>query len=172
MRIIIFILFFSLIGTTSHAQSLKKYTISNSGCTVYMFCDPGKFSVSKSEDGSDVYTGKCTREKLTIGVICVKLKDKITNLDDAQSLVIAYLDYLKQQFEVKAAVGYGKGNQLNNNEKTIGVVDFWEDKDGNKIKIRGWTDGAYIGVLYGVSQEELPDTKLNVFLESFRMPGM
>ncbi len=168
---LLFVIFFSATTVFGHAQRLSKYAIGNSGCAVYMFCDPGEFKLSLSDDSSKVYTSECTSEGVVYGAICVKLMVANTDLSSAEDLVVAYLDYLKTSFEIKESVGYGRGNQLNNNEKTKGVIDYWKGSDNQKWKIKGWTNGSYIGVLYAHSKTELP-AKIDVFLNSFRMPGM
>jgi len=153
-------------------QNIKKYPISNSGCSLYMYCVPPRFDVDKSEDSSLVYTSECDKDRITYGVICVKLIDPTDDLSQAEELVIAYLNYLKLNFEIKKAVGYGKGHRLNNNENTRGVIDYWEDKEKNNWKVKAWTDGKIIGVLYAHSLQELPEIKVDVFLNGFRLPGM
>ena len=82
------------------------------------------------------------------------------------------LRFIKSNLNITEAVGYGTGHRLNNNEKTRGVLDYWKDSDKNNWKIKAWTDGKFFGVLYGYSLKELPEAKLNVFLEGFRFPGM
>ncbi len=154
------------------SQSLKKYDIAQSGCSVYMYCAPGRFEESYSEDSSRVYTAECNIDELTYGVICVKLLTPSENPGEAEDMVISYLDYLKVEFDIKSAVGYGRGNHLNNQEDTRGVVDYWKDGDNNNWKIKAWTNGKIIGVLYAYSKKELPETKIDVFLNSFRFPGI
>ena len=77
-----------------------------------------------------------------------------------------------KSFEITKAAGYGKSLRLNNNEKTRGIIDYWEDKDKDKWKVKAWTDGKYIGFMYTYSKKEMPEQKMNLFLDSFRMPGM
>jgi len=151
------------------AQSLKKYTIGDSGCSLYTYCET-KFNVDYSEDSSKVYTGECEKDGVTYGVICVKLLNPSPDLVMAEDLLISYLDFLKGSFEIQKAAGYGRGHHLNNNENTRGILDYWEDKDKNVWKIKAWTDGKFIGFLYAHSKKGLPETKVNVFLEGFRFP--
>jgi hypothetical protein len=155
----------------SHAQSLKKVQIINSGCSLYSYCD-FLFETEYSEDSSLVYVSECAKDDLTYGVICVKLKQPADNLDRAEESLITYLDYLKSSFKIEKSAGYGKGHRLNSNENTRGVIDYWEDSEKNNWKIKGWTNGKFIGVLYGYSAKELPETKLNVYLDGLRFPGM
>ncbi|MBK5270117.1 MAG: hypothetical protein JJE22_03800 [Bacteroidia bacterium] len=154
------------------AQALKKYAIGNSGCSVYMLCDPGKFDEDYSEDSSKVFTAECLKDNINYGVICVKLLLPVNDLSAAEGVAISYLDYLKAEFDIKTAVGYGKGHRLNNNENTRGIMDYWTDSESANWKIKAWTDGKFICVLYANSKKELPDEKVDVFLNSLRLPGM
>lgn len=159
------------LSSTASSQTLKKYPVGASGCSAYIYCLP-KFEMSKSQDSSIVYTGECDILDVSYGIICVKLLTPLTDLDMAEDLVIAYSDYLKGSFEITSAAGYGKGHRLSNNENTRGILDYWKDKDKNNWKIKAWTDGHYIGFMYAYSKKELPETKVNVFLDGFRLPGM
>ena len=154
----------------SHGHGLKKYAISNSGCSIYSYCE-AEYDIKKSEDSSLVFTGECSVAGITYGVICVKLENPLTDLTMAEDLLIAYLDYLKSNFDIKKAAGYGKGHRLNNNENTRGIIDYWEDKELNKWKIKAWTDGRFIGVMFAYDKQELPETNVNVFLDSFQLPN-
>lgn len=156
----------------SFGQSLKKYTISNTGCSVYMFCDPGEFELSYSEDTARIFTAECTTDSITFSVILVELKDSTTTLKDGEDLLVAYLDYLKTAYKISSAVGYGKGNRLRENANTIGVIDFWKGDDAANWKVKAWTNKKFIAVLMCYSKLELPDTKVNVFLEGVKFKGM
>src|SRR5436189_56465 len=62
-------------------------------------------------------------------------------------------------------------DHLNSNENTRGIVDYWKDKENNNWKVKAWTDGKFIAVLYAYTKTEVPD-KADVFLNSLRFPGM
>ena len=158
-----------LLEIKSNSQALKKYPVSNSGCFVYAFCE-FKFEMEYSEDSSLVYVSECEKDELNYGIICVKLRQPADNLDLAEESLITYLDYLKTSFKILKSAGYGKGHQLANNKNTRGVLDYWEDSEKNNWKIKAWTNGKFIGVLYGYSAKEINETKLNLFLDGFRFP--
>jgi hypothetical protein len=172
MRQLIVFLFCLLTANSMYAQTLKKYAISNSGCSAYFFCDPGAFTSEKSTDSSDMFTGECITSDVTYGLICVKMKDKLANLETSEETLIAYLDYLKTSLKVTTAAGYGKGHRLKNKETTRGVIDYWKDVDGQSWKIKGWTNGKIIAVLYVCSKKEVPEAKANVFLDGLLLPGI
>jgi hypothetical protein len=166
---------FSFCFLFSHAQNFKKVSIkdslNNSGCSLYAFCDL-RFEKAFSEDSSMLWVGECSKDDLIYGVICVKLLTPAADLNGAEEILISYLDYLKTSFKIAKAVGYGKGHRLANHENTRGIIDYWEDNEKNNWKIKGWTNGKYIGVMYGYSSKELPESRLNLYLDGFRFPGM
>ncbi len=168
-RLFVLLCSFGVAGSLS-AQVIKKYPISNSGCAVYMYCDPKAFTLSYSSDSSMVWTGECDAGNVTYGVITVKLKQPVADLDEAQDLVVSYLDFLKQRFEIAMSVGYGKGSRLKDDPETRGVTDYWQDGSENQWKIKGWTNGKFIGVVYVYTSGQLQETKINVFLDSFKFP--
>jgi hypothetical protein len=154
----------------THAQTLKKYPIDASGCSIYVFCNPGKFDVSMSPDSSKVYSGECVLDSVYYDVICVKMKERIADLAGAEDLLVQYLDYLKSSFRVTGAAGYGKGHRLKGKETTRGIVDYWQDEGKNNIKVKGWTDGTYIAVAMAITAKEIPESKANVFLDGIVFP--
>jgi hypothetical protein len=156
----------------SFSQSLKKYPIGTSGCSAYFYCDPGTFEMSYSDDSSKVYTAECNNDGTGYGVICVKLSVPASDLTAAEDVLVNYLDYLKTSFKIVSAAGYGKGHRLKDREDTRGIIDYWVDEEKENWKIKGWTDGKFIAVLYAYTKKELPETKVNVFLDSYRLPGM
>ncbi len=155
-----------------YSQSLKKYPVSNSGCSAYFFCDPGTFQLEKSPDSSDVYTGECSKDSVSFGIICVKVKDKITDLQTSEDVLIQYLDYLKGSLKITSAAGYGKGHKLKNRDDIRGVIDYWVDGDAVNWKVKGWTNGKYIAVMYVYTKGNVPETKANIFLDGLMFPGM
>lgn len=153
-----------------HGQTLKKYPIEKSGCQVYMYCNPGKFEVSLSPDSSKVYAGECKLGEDIYDVICVRMKERISNPDDAEQVLLQYLEYLRTSFQVTETTGYGKGHRLRANERTRGIIDYWKDEEGMNIKVKGWTDGAFIAVNLVVSPKTIDDAKVNPFLDGIVFP--
>ena len=101
-----------------------------------------------SQDSSVIYNGECVSGDVSYGIICVKLLRSIVEMQLAEDMLIAYMDYLKQSFGITKAAGYGKGHRLNSNELTRGVLDYWQDRENNNWKVKGWRDGKVIAVLY------------------------
>ena len=180
MRPLLLLAFFVVCVTTIHAQDdskisakdAAKVAISNTGCTLQVFCFPGRFDAYDLEDGSTVYADDCIKDGVTYGIYCIKLKNPIADLTAAEDTVITYLDFIKLDNGIVKSKGYDKGHKLNKDETTRGIYDTWEDADKNKWKIKAWTNGQFICVLQVHSAKELPEKKTEIFLEGLRFPGM
>jgi len=157
---------------TLFAQDPARVAISTTGCTVKVFCFPGRFDTYDLDDGSTVYANDCEKDAVIYGIYCIKLKNPIASLDQAEDSVKNYLDFLKLDFGIVRSKGYDKGHKLNKDETTRGIYDTWEDAEKNKWKIRAWTNGQFICVMHVHSEKELPDKKTEIFLEGLRFPGM
>lgn len=166
-------LFFCACIGLVNAQGIKKYDINDSGCKAYFFCDPGNASKSYSEDSSEIYTMECITDNLHYGLICVKYSSAVLPIQEPEALMIQYVDYLKQQFNIKESTGYGKGHTMSSNVNATGIIDYWKDNVGGEWKIKAWTDGRFIGFMYVYGDGELSSdktTKIDVFLDGFRFP--
>jgi hypothetical protein len=159
-----------IIISSLKAQDPAKIAISTTGCTVKVFCFPGRFDSYELDDGSTVYANDCEKDGVTYGIYCIKLKEPITDLSAAEDSTKNYLDFLKLDFGIVKGKGYDKGHKLNKDETTRGIYDTWEDAEKNKWKIKAWTNGQFICVLHVHSDKELPDKKTEIFLEGLRFP--
>ena len=170
MRLLLLVM--GLASLPALAQDPQKVAISITGCTVQVYCLPGRFDVYDLDDGSTVYADDCEKDGVTYGIYCIKLKNPIPDLGAAQDSIAGILVFLKLDYGIVRGKGYDKGHKLNKDDNTRGVYDTWEDADGNKWKVKAWTNGQFICVLHMHSARELPDKKTEVFLEGLRFPGM
>jgi len=160
-----------LIAVAVNAQygNFRKYQIAQTGYYCYIPVDPIKFDEQKSEDGQMMYTKEVIVNETTFGIITVLLDKNFatTSAGDLKELLVSYMDYLKEQFEIEGAAGYGFGHTLTSNSKAQGILDYWEDKSGNEFAVKGWIDNTAIAFMY-VKGKELPNINVqNMFLNGF-----
>ncbi|HQV06176.1 MAG TPA: hypothetical protein PKW62_05410 [Chitinophagaceae bacterium] len=148
----------------------KEVAISNSGCTVEVICFPGRFDVYDMYDGATVYADDCLKDDIYYGIYCIKFRNPIISLDAAEDSTIAYLDFLKLDLGIHKAKGYDKGHHLHGDKNTRGVFDTWEDLEKNEWKVRAWTNRQFICILHMHSDKELPDKKVDIFLNGLQFP--
>ena len=95
----------------------------------------------------------------------------MTDLQASEDVLTQYLDYLKTTLNIVSARGYGKGHKLKNKADTRGIIDYWQDKDGNNWKLKGWTNGKYIAVLFVYTKKEVPEANADAFLDGVVFPA-
>lgn len=172
MRIHLLICFFLAAGTL-HAQStFSKVNIGGSGCAFYAPGDP-LIDSFYSDDSSIVYAGESELDSLHYFIICVQLKDKVEGENEQVLFLEQYMDLMKNNFGVVAAVGYGRGHTLDDNPAAHGIIDFWEDEFGDSWSVMGWIDGRYLAILgvYGPPTNR-NTTRESFYMNGFRFPGM
>ncbi len=166
-----YLLIFLCFSFSVEAQSLKKYPISNSGCSMYCYSVPEIGETEYSEDSSIIYKAYNIIDDYEYGVICIKLMSAMEDLETAEALGKNYCDFLKSVFDIVEYTGYGSGHKMNNYENAIGFIDYWKDKEGDEWKIKCWTNGAVIALMYVTHTGSLPSEDLNkqeAFLNGFR----
>ncbi len=170
-------IFFSSLSIAQSAENFKaprltKTAISNSGCYAYLPDDGTQktFESSLSEDSSFVFTGDFESGDYHFAVIVVKLKDQVlTTNEDKETMMIAYLDFLKTAFDIQSAVGYGKGHTMNENPKALGIIDYWEDKEKSQWAIKAWADEKTMAVMMLYGAKTYPNFNVQtLFLNGFR----
>lgn len=149
----------------------KKYDISNSGCSITMYCQPS-FQSDVDQDANPFYSARCAKDDFSYGILCIKLITEIPNLRAAEDAMVGYIEYLKADYEITTVKGYKRGLKLKERDDTRGVMDYWTDNKGNNWKMKGFTNGKYIAILYVFSRKELLEEKADSYLDSFTFPGM
>ena len=140
------------------------------GCAIYA---PAGFTFGapdKSEDQSDVWVGEIPVGKWHFGAIVMKFpKPMDASADAMEEVLVAYLEFLKSQFSITKAVGVGRGHTHAENASARGVIDYWEDKDGDSWAVKGWADPTRLGVMfvYGPGQYPIFNAQ-QLFLDGFR----
>lgn len=144
--------------TTKQVPRLEKTPIENSGCFAYLpkSVKPIEFQKSKSEDGADIYTAEVKNGDHVFSIIFVNLGFTIDNKPQQEELLISYMDHLKESFEIVESAGYGKGHTLKNFPKAVGVLDYWEDEQGEKYVVKSWQNDTYLAVMMLSGAKEYP----------------
>ena len=164
----IFLFLFSVqLSAQQPAARQKRIDIGETGCSYLNYCET-PFAEEITTDSSRLYSVECAEDDVTYGLICVTLKKPFDDLAMAEDMMIAYLDYLKENFTIIRTAGYSRGYRLNQSDSVRGVSDHWEDSEGDKWKIRGWTDGKVISVLYVYAQKPVPDARADAYFNGFR----
>ncbi len=156
---------------TLKVPRLSKMDIGQSGCSGYFPEGMPKFVLEKSEDGADVYTSELEVDGYLFGCITVQFTEPFSDSspEELEELLIGYLDYLEEAFDIYDSVGVGRGHTLESCPSARGVIDYWDDLDENHFAVKGWVNQKYIGVMFIAGEAEYPHFNLQqMYLDGFR----
>lgn len=148
-----------------------KYPVGTSGASAYYPGEP-EFDLSYSEDSAAVYVGEVAMDTFTFSTIIVQFKDPIGD-DKAinEGLLVSYLDFLQQQFDIESSAGYGKGHTLESAPDAVGVIDYWLETDGTNYQVKGWVNSTHLAIMMIYGSSEYPNFNVaQLFLNGFRFP--
>lgn len=157
--------------STVKVPRLSKMAIGQSGCAAYFPEGMPEFELSKSEDGSDVYTSEVEVDGFLFGCIAVKFGETFTDSspEDMEALLISYMEFLQGNFGVTASAGVGKGHTLESAPDARGVIDYWEDAAGVQYAVKGWVNQQALGIMVIYGPKEYPHFNLQqMYLDGFR----
>lgn len=173
------VLFLLLLGVSVQDLSAEpplwqKVDIGASGCKAYFPGIPPEATVMLTSDSSKMYTMSLPSdhwEGYYFNLITVVLKDgQFTG--NEENMLISYMDFLKQQFGVTEAMGYGKGHTLDTHPTSKGIIDYWENSDGYYFTLTGWCAEDILTIMYVVGEQNHLDYNIcNMFFKGFRFPG-
>lgn len=83
---------------------------------------------------------------VTYGLISIRLKNRYSNLNDAENVLTELMQQLQPAFAIQHTTGMAIEKHGCHGKTT--VVDYWQDADKKDWKVKGCTDGGTIAVRY------------------------
>jgi hypothetical protein len=164
MENLLLILATSFVLRLSSSRKLQHCFIGDTGCFL-LFAKSSPFEKRKTESGDDLYFNEFSEKGVTYGVICVEMKSEY-DPDDAIDMLARYMNQLRGPFFVFHQVGQERSKDWNH-ASSITLVDYWQDARGVDCKVKGYTNGKTLAVLYVRNIGEAEVAKQEAFLDSF-----
>lgn len=162
MENLIFLLTASLVLYKS-AKKPRRTFIGDTNCSV-LFSPDATFDLSRSDEGDQLYFAEHTDKDITYGVLCASIHSRLT-LEEAGEVMTTYLNRLRKPFNAPYNTGVNRCENWVND--CVTMVDYWQDADNLDWKVKGYTDGQTIAVLYVKNINEITVEKQDEFLDSF-----
>ena len=129
--------------------------IGDTNCSVN-FSPDAVFDFTESEEGDQLYFAE------------YKVHSTLP-LEEAQEVMGTYLNRLRKPFNALYNTGVDLCQTWDKDDTSIKMVDYWQDEDNLDWKVKGYTDGEFIAVLYVKNINEITVEKQDEFLDSFCM---
>jgi hypothetical protein len=164
MENLIFLLATSLVLRRSPAKKLQHYYIGDTGCSA-LLSSKHDFEKTSTESGDDLYFHEYSEGQVTFGIICIDLREQY-DPEHATEMLRAYINKLKRPFFVLHQTGLQKDMDWNNVSSST-VIDYWQDADKNDWKIKAYTNGRFMSILYVKNIAQAEAANVDFFLDSF-----
>jgi len=146
----------------------KRFSIANSGCTILLPEHAGNFSTSFTNAKDIIHFGETSEGDVTYGSVTIQLLNPLDTLAEAEKVLAQFMHTLQASYDIEHTTGLTLGYTLKGNNEARGIVDYWQDADGIDFKVKGWTNGSIMAVLFIREISQVPVAKQEMYLDSFK----
>lgn len=165
MENLLFFLATSFVLRLSTSRKFKNYFIGDTGCSALLFANEEEFERSVTASGDALYFHEFAERTVSYGIICIQLKES-SSLKEATEMLVTYLNKLRTPFGVLHHAGIQRDTDWNSSQSKT-MMDYWQDGYGRDWKVKGYTNGRVLAVLYVKDIANVEVTKHDLFLDSF-----
>lgn len=163
MENLILFLATSFLFRLSSSQKVKNQTIGSTGCSALLASEV--LDVSATESGDKLYFHEFREKRVSYGMICVEMNEEY-NLDEAIEMLTAYIEKLRGPLYILHNTGIQEDSDWNSSLSRT-IVDYWQDCEKKDWKVKGYTNGKILAVLYVKNISHVEVSKQDLFLDSF-----
>lgn len=145
-------------------KKIKIQIIGNTGCTA-LLSSGTKLQSAITQSGDQLYFHEFKDKNVSYGIICVAMNHPY-NLQEAEEMLITYMDKLRCPFYILHNTGIHVDADWNC-EASKTIVDYWQDYRKKDWKVKGYTNGKTLAVLYVKNIGHADVKNQDLFLDSF-----
>jgi len=164
MENLILFLATSFVIRFSSSKRTRLQFIGDTGCSA-IICSDNKLESTFTQCGDQLYFHEFKDKGVSYGMICVQMNQKYS-LDESKEMLRCYVDKLRGPFYILHNTGIDDDADWNS-ETSKTVVDYWQDSYKKDWKVKGYTDGKTLAVLYVKNIGHVDVKKQDLFLDSF-----
>lgn len=169
MENLILFLATSFLFRLSSNRNVKNQLIGNTGCSALIASEEALES-SKTASGDNLYFHEFKEKNVTYGMICVHMNHDCS-LEEAEELLRSYINTLRGPFYILHNTGIHEDADWNS-ETSKTIVDYWQDCQRRDWKVKGYTNGRTLAVLYVKNIGHVDVKKQDLFLDSFHFSAV
>lgn len=124
-------------------SKFRRFLLGATGCSTYLVSGNNTVHFKHTKDGDRVYFYDHTVSGVTFGFICVQMKDVFT-LRQAENILVQYINRVRKPFQIAVNISM----EIEKKGHLITINDYWQDEAGLDWKVKGYTNGKTVAVLY------------------------
>ncbi|HEX2609136.1 MAG TPA: hypothetical protein VHK91_17265 [Flavisolibacter sp.] len=165
MENLIFLLTASLVYYKS-ARKSRKVFIGNTNCSFSFSAGPLEFDITENEQGDTLYLAESQERNVSYGILCADLHEK-WSLEEGKAILLNYMERLQKPFQALYNTGISDCTHWHQQTDSCTVMDYWQDQYQQDWKLKGYTNGKIIALLYVKNIGDAEASRHDHFLDSF-----
>jgi hypothetical protein len=113
------------------------------GCSTLLNSGDKKLHVRYTRDGDKLYFNEYAEDGVTYGMICVQMP-AFHLLDEAESILKQYINRVRKPLKIACHLSM----EIERTSDMLTIEDYWQDAAGLDWKIKGYTNGKILLLLY------------------------
>ena len=145
------------------SPKFKRYVIGKSGCTSLLLSDGNELHCKHTKEGDVIYFNDASVDDVTYGLICVRMK-QVYALQQTETILVQYINRARKPLHI----AYNISMEVEKTASQITITDYWQDNEGIDWKIKGYTNGKTVAILYVKNVTQAAVKEHDAFLNGFR----
>lgn len=140
----------------------KRYNVCP-GCSTLLHSGSRTLHTRFTKDGDKIYFNDHEANGVTYGMVCIQMTDMHTLLQ-AKKILIQYINKARRPMQI----AYNVAMEIKVEAGGLSITDYWQDNDGIDWKIKGYTNGKVVALLYAKNITDAAVKSLDTYLDGFR----
>ena len=141
---------------------LKRYHLIP-GCSSYLHSGNRHLHVRRTKEGDLLYFNEYAADGVTYGTVCVKMAEQYP-VSQAETILEQYMKRARKPLHIAASTG----SELMIETDHLTLTDYWQDAAGIDWKVKGYTNGKILALLYVKNITDTTVKDHDRFLNGFR----
>jgi hypothetical protein len=137
------------------------------GCSTLLNSESRTLHIRYTKDGDKLFFNEYVADGITYGVICVQMQSRQT-LKKAEHILVNYMNRIRKPMHIQANASM----EVETNERLLTITDYWQDKAGIDWKVKGYTNGKILSLLYVKNITDTTVKTHDTFLNGFRFSAV
>ena len=153
----------SLVLRRAASPELKRFLIGQSGCSTLLHSQDRTLHIRYTKEGDKIYFNEFVAGKVGYGTVCVQMHEAYS-LYNANNILVQYINRVRKPMNII----YNFSMEIEKSLGLITITDYWQDKAGIDWKIKGYTNGKVVALLYVKNINDSSVKNHDAFLNGFR----
>lgn len=133
------------------------------GCSTLLNSGARTLHIRYTKEGDKLFFNEYVADGITYGMICIQMQNHYT-LDRAEKILVNYINRVRKPMHISVNASM----EVEEESRYLSITDYWQDQAGIDWKIKGYTNGKIISLLYVKNITDTTIKNHDAYLNGFR----